>query len=285
MKTNTFSIVVGTSACNSHCPFCVSKMTDTAACSSPDFNEGDFNIACRIVDQMRNGLVTVMLTGKGEPMLFPSQITKYIDCINFRFPLIELQTNGTRIGEQIENLKRWKEYGLTLVCISVVHPDKKENNEIMGNPEDFNYWEAVKTLQDIGLNVRLNCTMVRHGVDNLEKAERMVHLAHLRQVNQITFREVDYPSVGSRDITVTAWVKANKPTGLSNMLQHFLELKGAARLLDLPHGGIIYDWDGQNVAISNCLTGTTDPDDIRQIIFYPDGRVAYDWRYQGARLL
>lgn len=284
MKTNTFSIVVGTSACNADCPFCVSKMTDTAACTSPDFNEGDFNIACRIVDQMRNGLVTVMLTGKGEPMLFPNQITKYIDAINFRFPLIELQTNGTLIGEQVENLKRWKEYGLTLVCISIVHPDKKENNGIMGIKEGFDYWESVKTLQDIGLNVRLNCTMMRDGVDSLEKVERMIHLANLREVNQITFREVEYPEVG-HNRAVIDWVKDNQTVGLSKKLHHFLELKGATRLLDLPHGGIIYEWGGQNVAVSNCLTETTDPNDIRQIIFFPSGQVAYSWQHQAARLL
>ncbi len=251
---------------------------------SPDFNEGDFNIACRIVDQMRNGLVTVMLTGKGEPMLFPNQITKYIDCINFRFPLIELQTNGTLVGEQVENLKKWEEYGLTLVCLSMVHPDKAENNTIMRAPEGFDYWESVKVLQDIGLNVRLNCTMVKHGVDSLEKVERLIDLANLREVNQVTFREVTFPEVG-HNRTVIDWVKDNQTVGLAKRLHHFLELKGATRLLDLPHGGIIYDWDGQNVAVSSCLTGTTDPDDIRQIIFFPDGRVAYDWRYPAARLL
>lgn len=284
MKTNTFSIVVGTSACNADCPFCVSKMTDTAACTSPGFDEGDFNIACRIVDQMRNGLVTVMLTGKGEPMLFPNQITRYIDCINFRFPLIELQTNGTQIGKQVGYLKKWKEYGLTLVCISVVHPDKAENSAIMRTPEGFDYWESVKVLQDIGLNVRLNVTMVKTGVDSLDKAERMIRLANLRDVNQITFREVTFPEVG-HNRTVIDWVKDHKPNGLAKKLHHFLKLRGATQLLDLPHGGVIYEWDGQNVAISNCLTGTTDPNDIRQIIFFPDGRVSYDWRYPAARLL
>ncbi len=284
MKTNTFSIVVGTAACNAHCPFCVSKMTNTDSCKSEEFNARKFGIACRIVEWMRNGLVTVMLTGKGEPMLFPRQITKYLHCMDFQFPLVELQTNGILISEQVENLKQWQDSGLTLVCISITHPDSKENNDIMRCPESYDYWESVKVLQDIGLNVRLNCTMVKNGVDRLERIERMVHLAHLRKVDQITFREVEQPEV-TRNRAVSTWVKDNKPVGLSQNLHHFLELKGATRLLDLPHGGIVYDWDGQNVAVSNCLTGTTDPDDIRQVIYYGDGRVAYDWRYPAARLL
>jgi hypothetical protein len=62
-------------------------------------------------------------------------------------------------------------------------------------------------------------------------------------------------------------------------------MHGAHRLLKLPHGGIVYDVDGQNVAVTTCLTRTTDPNDIRQIIFFPDGRIAYDWQHTGARIL
>ncbi len=284
MKTNTFSIVTGTAACNAHCPFCVSKMTATAVCRDDALDERKFNIACRIVEQMRDGLVTVMLTGKGEPMLYPRQITKYLELIDFKFPLIELQTNGILIGENIENLKKWKDYGLTLVCISMTHPDKKENNAIMRSPEDFDYWEAVKVLQDNGLNVRLNCTMVKHGVDSVDKAERMINLAQLQGVDQMTFREVERPGVCSQR-AVAKWVDDNRPNGLAKLLHHFLKLKGATELLVLPYGGVVYDWDGQNVAVSNCLTESTDPDDIRQVIFLPNGQVAYSWQHLGARLL
>jgi hypothetical protein len=42
---------------------------------------------------------------------------------------------------------------------------------------------------------------------------------------------------------------------------------------------------GGDECIGNCLTGSTDPDNTRQIIYFPDGRIMYDWRYPGARIL
>jgi hypothetical protein len=55
--------------------------------------------------------------------------------------------------------------------------------------------------------------------------------------------------------------------------------------MDLPHGGSVFDYRDQNVCVTNCLTGTRDPDDIRQIIFFPNGEISYDWRFKGARIL
>jgi len=48
---------------------------------------------------------------------------------------------------------------------------------------------------------------------------------------------------------------------------------------------VVYDLNGQNVCLTNCLTGSSDPDNTRQIIYFPDGRIMYDWRFPGARIL
>ena len=285
MKTHTFSIVVGNGACNANCPFCVSKMTESVISASPCFDEGKFNQCMRIVDQMREGLLTVLLTGQGEPMLFPQQINRYLlNCINFRFPIIELQTNGTLIEKNIDNLKRWRDEGLTLVCISIASGGEA-NNHLMGiDDASYDPWRAAAMLQEIGLNVRLNCTMTKVGTYRPEDCERIIDRAANADIDQVTFREVEMPS-SSMNAKVSDWVKLHKPNGAAEKLHHYLCMKGATRLLELPHGGVVYDYLGQNVAVSNCLTGTTDPDDIRQVIWFPDGRIAYDWRYKAARLL
>lgn len=285
MKTHTFSIVVGTDACNAACPFCVAKMTASKPSKVKDFDRGRFNTACRIVEMASNGLLTVLLTGKGEPMLYPYQITQYLEQINFRFPLIELQTNGTLIKDNLELLRHWRDEGLSLVCISMTHVEEAKNNELMGiKREQYNLWETVELLQETGLNVRLNCTMLKSGIHKPEDAERVIIKCAMAGVNQLTFREVEMPD-RIMDAGIAAWIKREKPVGAATKLHHYLEMKEAIRLLELPHGAIIYDVNGQNVCISNCLTGTTDPNDIRQIIFFPDGRIMYDWRYPGARIL
>ena len=160
MKTHTFSVVVGTNACNANCPFCVSKMTGRMPSQNVAINFSRFATACRIVEQARDGLVTVLLTGKGEPMLYPGMISDYLRQLKYyKFPLIELQTNGTLIEKYHGHVSDWARMGLGLVCISIASDDRKTNNELMGIKEDFYLWAAVKQLHDAGLAVRLNCTM------------------------------------------------------------------------------------------------------------------------------
>jgi len=284
MRTHTFSIVVGTAACNAACPFCVSKMTQSAACKQIEVNWNRFYTAMDVVEQARDGLVNVLLTGKGEPTLFPKQINDYLTVLNHRFPLIDLQTNGVRVKELSEEFEQWKWHGLTLVCISVAHPVPQRSNELMGIKADFDYWDAVKQLHEIGFAVRLNCTMLKSGVYMPTQFDSMVNSAAIHGVEQLTFREVTMPdNAGNHDIVDC--VRKEQVPGAASKLNNYMLLQGATRLLELPHGGLVFDYNGQNVALGNCLTGTTDPDDIRQIIFFPDGRIAYDWRYPGARIL
>jgi len=197
MKTHTFSIVVGTDACNAACPFCVAKMTASEVPKVKDFDRRKFDIACRIVEAASDGLITVLLTGKGEPMLYPKQISQYLMEIDNRFPLIELQTNGTLIKDNLELLQRWRDDGLTLVCISMTHVEEAKNNKLMGiRDRDYHLWETVELLQETGLNVRLNCTMLKSGIHKPVDAERVITKCVMAGVDQLT-------SVRSRCLTVS----------------------------------------------------------------------------------
>jgi molybdenum cofactor biosynthesis enzyme MoaA len=131
MQIQTFNILAGSEACNARCPFCISKMTPPldVQLKEPEVNWRNFRVACRLAE--RCGVTTVMLTGKGEPTLFPRQITRYLQAMaEFRFPIIELQSNGILLIEQSDvysgHLRDWYDLGLTTIAISVVHylPEK-----------------------------------------------------------------------------------------------------------------------------------------------------------------
>jgi len=286
MKAHTFSIVVGTAACNASCPFCVSKMTQSPAGKQAPIRWDRFETACKIAEQARDGLISVVLTGVGEPLLCPEDIDEYLTEIGHRFPLVELQTNGILVGGvgMSDWWKLWKCEGLTQVSISIAHIDSVRSNRIMGIEAKYNYWDAVKYLKEAGFSVRLNCTMTKSGTYIPWQVVDLIDRCKMNGVDKLTLREVVAPS-DPRNAEVAAWVKDEKPHGASARLRQHLELNGAHRLLKLPHGGIVYDVDGQNVAVATCLTKTTDPNDIRQIIFFPDGRIAYDWQHPGARIL
>jgi molybdenum cofactor biosynthesis enzyme MoaA len=284
MKTHTFSVVVGTAACNAKCPFCVSKMTCRAS-EHREVNWSRFEKACQIVDQARDGLVNVLLTGTGEPTMSPIDIHNHLGAMDGRFPLVTLQTNGILLDRVA--LKEWRDQGLTQVCLSITSTEPERSNEIMGIGKwfGFNYWERVEMLHDLGLSVRLNCTMLNEGISTPVEIGQLIELCQERGVEQLTLREVDKPDCPAAAPEVARYVEREKPNGAAEKLFHYLLLAGANRLPDLPHGGSVFDCDGQNVCISNCLTDTLDPNDIRQIIFFPTGEISYDWKYKGARIL
>jgi molybdenum cofactor biosynthesis enzyme MoaA len=241
------------------------------------------------VEQARDGLVSVLLTGKGEPLLFPAEITQYLHWLKeYRFPLVDLQTNGILL-ESCEDwgyLNKWAANGLTLVCLSVAHWNAEYSNNLMGiGKKGYDFYEEVKRVQNAGLAARVNCTMTKRGCGTIADAYRLIDKCRDAGVEQLTLREVDMPDTAARGSTVREFVEREKPHHLARNLRLSLEAMGATKLMELPHGAVIFDVDGQNVCISNCLTSTTDPDDTRQIIFFPDGRIAYDWKYMAARIL
>lgn len=151
--------------------------------------------------------------------------------------------------------------------------------------EGFNFWDCARMIHEFGLSVRLNCTMLREGVSQPEQVEELIDCCLDEGIEQLTLREVDRPGDPAAAPEVAEYVDREKPVGAAEKLFHYLAMKGANRLPDLPHGGVVFDYRDQNVCISNCLTDTIDPNDIRQIIFFPTGEIGYDWKYKGARIL
>ena len=151
MKISTFTVVVGNTACNARCPYCVSKMTP--ACGADKVQEPNmrnFDIACKYARQ--SGVSTVLFTGKGEPTLFTPHINMYMNRVQ-DFPFVELQTNGLNLldTEMRGALELWYAQGMTTISLSVAHHDPQKNAGLLyPNRPDFDYWEVADMLHDIG---------------------------------------------------------------------------------------------------------------------------------------
>ena len=166
MKFSIFSIVAGTSRCVTVCPFCVSGELATAENRQvPEINHRNLNKACELAKT--SGVQTVMLTSRGEPTLFPDQITEYLETLEpYKFPFIELQTNGIPIARNFEKyrpyLEKWHELGLSTVLISTVSNRPEINSEVY-TPRTRQYIDLpqlIENIHSIGLTVRLTavCT-------------------------------------------------------------------------------------------------------------------------------
>lgn len=287
MKIQTFSVVVGSKACNATCPFCVSKATgDDGMIDQPEnVNWHNFKIACRCA---KNSMAsTVLLTGKGEPTLYPDLISDYLLQLEpYQFSFIEIQTNGMKLmdKEYDEYLKRWHRLQLNTICISCVHFEQERNQEVYGK----NYSDLlplVDKLHKMGYTVRLSLMMLKNYVDGFDKIEEMVDFCRTNEVEQLTIRPIAYPINDDGDIS--QWIKKHtlEEVELKYINGGFENNSLINPVLHLSHGAIVYDWDGQNVCLTNCLTTNKTDDNMRQIIFMPNGRISYDWKYGGAILL
>jgi len=59
----------------------------------------------------------------------------------------------------------------------------------------------------------------------------------------------------------------------------------ATPIMTLAHGAIVYDLYGQNICLNHCLSVQPDAEEMRNLIFFPDGHLRYYWQYPGAILL
>jgi len=287
MKIQTMSVVCGTISCNAKCPYCVSKTTPGANLST-DVNWRNFGVACKLADKA--GATTVLLTGKGEPTLYPQLITRYLlELQKYNFPLIELQTNGIELDSlSVERrtlhpfLQQWYDLGMTTVSLSAVHYWQDMNRKIYGD----NYpklEDTVKLLHDFGFSVRLSIMMMKGYVDTPEQVNEMHNFCQINKVEQLTIRPIACPEKDTSD--VSKWIKEHTLDDNELLtIKHFVQ-DNATKVLDLSHGAKVYDYFGQNLCLSNCLTTNETDDNIRQIIFYPGGSISYDWKYKAAILL
>jgi molybdenum cofactor biosynthesis enzyme MoaA len=254
----------------------------------PEINWRNFRTAVKLAKMY--GADTAMITGKGEPTLFPGQISKYMKKLNRQFPLIELQTNGISIAQDYKKfdplIKEWYDNGLTTVAISIVHYEPEKNRQIyLPNQKSYiNLPELTDYLHDKGLSVRLACIMNKGYIDDAESLENLIQYSKSHSIEQLTVRAVNKPEE-SRNKEVYDWTIEHLLTQEQKYnINNYLETKGH-KLLELPHGATIYDVNGQNVCYTNSLTRDVNPDKIRQLIFFPDGHLRYDWEYMGAILL
>lgn len=277
MEIQTFSIVIGSRACDAHCKFCVSHMTGFDQVKGLKKNSHDpigLKKAARLAEISK--CTTVLFTGKGEPTLYPGEILSYLDHLaSYNFPLIELQTNAIMIGrlaQYYENtndpsddtklngipftkamLKEFFMKGLDTIAISTVGIKEDWNKETYlwhKNGEGYPHLPTtVKFLREIGFSIRL-CVMMRKGaVDSFEKIEHTVDWCLENDVQQLTCRPITSTSGQTSDPDVNEYIKGN---GLEEeTVRRIYDLvetdPRSTRLMSLMHGAVVYDFKGQNL--------------------------------------
>ena len=267
MKFETLSLVAGTKACNAHCPYCCAQFT---AKKEPveDLDTRNLEICIRLAN--RSNINTTLITGWGEPTLYMNHIEEYCNWIRNHSgpPLIELQTNGIRLLDR-GVLDTLKSFGVNTISISCVSRWQNDNKEIFSE-EYISLVLLLEMLKGRGFTTRLTIVGLKGFVDSPDKI-KMFSDTFTGLAGQVTWK----PVVGSEEYNIP----------YSKLKEIEAWASGLTKLYELPYGGTVYDYDGQNICITNCLTNNTEHEIVRQLIYLPNGRVTYDWQYEGALIL
>jgi len=288
-QVRTFSIVAGSLACNARCNFCIAGMTPANGIGTkePDVNWRNFNKACQYAKD--SGCITAMITSKGEPTIFPDQITKFLTEMDpYKFPVIEMQTNGLLIAEgkrvTDSHLEQWYKLGLTTVAISVVHYDPAKNKlQYTPNKDYIDLPALIAKLHKFGFSVRLTTIMAKTYIDSPQELEAMLKFARDNKVEQLTATPVTKPDA-TESIPIFDWTTQHAlSTEEFAAIRDWVHAKGTL-LESMAHGARVYDVAGQNICVSNCITVDPTALEVRSIIFFPDGHLRTAWQYPGAIL-
>ncbi len=304
MRIQTFSVVVGNRSCDANCPFCISKMTgDENLIHTDEINKLNFQKAVKFAQI--GGCTTVLFTGKGEPLLprGRSEISEYLKLLKKMgdpFPFIEVQTNGIILGEWASEqggdgeltwlLYDWHQMGLNTISISAVDIDPENNKKIYLNHRNAEYPDLKKTVKCLHImefTVRLNIMMQSGIADNPSKVIDIINWCKQHKVEQLTLRPIRKPQECKDDL-VKAYINEHCLDGRQEgEIKNLIEKRGnhISTLMHGTHEAKIYNVEGQNVCLTDCLTVAPNSDDIRTLIFYKNGRLSYDWQYEGATLL
>lgn len=291
LRFGTLSVVVGGKACNASCPFCISRQTPSNGVTpSAQFNLDNLPAACKLADKC--GVTTALITGKGEPTIYPEQINEAIVILGEYFPIIELQTNGLLFpqGKLNKWLKIWREKGLKTICLSVVHYLPRKNGEIYCSSQPPiletyypNLKDTIDFLHDFHYSMRLSVIGCKGYIDSDVELAVMIDVCRTLKVEQLTWRPVKRIDDSENYETAKATERYLIPEKQLKAIEKWIcSSKDFIPLMELGFGATVYDVKGQNFCFSTCLTETTKPDEQRQLIYFPDGHLRFSWKYPGA---
>jgi len=131
--------------------------------------------------------------------------------------------------------------------------------------------------------------MQQQMVDSAASIDRVVKFCKDNSVEQYTIRPIRKPTQLAKDADEFArYIDENGlPEDLIQLLRDYVRDVGT-HLLTIAHGAhasLVYDVRGQNLCVSDCLTVESTTDDIRTLIYFADGKIRFDWQYDGAVIM
>jgi hypothetical protein len=306
MKAQSLSINLQAS-CNAHCPFCVSRLTwKPEKAKSTELSRDRLQAALRFARY--HSVDTVLITSTGEPTKNTPDIAMIAaEVKNAGIPILELQTNGSRLLELVERPFMTEErcssfmtscmadvfsaLGINTIAISISSLNPLDNAALMGLPESYDWKEAAGAVVRAGMLCRISLNLLKSEVATQPTpAQWLIGTVDTLKdigVHQLTLRELDKPLIvrqGKAAIDISAWIDEHAlDKHEAKMLRLYIE-NGGVKLRPLSYGGSVYDFQGLSVVLTDCMSDTQS-EEVRSLILQSDGHLYHSWNYKGSILL
>jgi hypothetical protein len=288
MRATSFSINLP-GRCDASCPFCISRLT--ALQGSRDIGPllNGIPKAARLTQRL--GIDTLVITGRGEPMLDDQVLTKVVRRWNKysggTTPRIEVQTNGNHLNRHL--LNGLFGLGVTSVSVSAASIDPQRSAEIMGLDDRGSYWDSLRCFRDAGFLPRLSLNLIDEDFhpgtffpDYDPRVtvwlDRLASEAVGSGVKQITLRELGVPRNEPEGARAGEWVKKHGLDGHhARLIEATLSRVGTA-VYKLEYGPTVYSYQGISWTVATCMAQEVEPsENIRSLVLQPDGFIHVGW--------
>jgi len=272
MLANNITVSLPNLGCNKDCPYCISKLTPQSVNNIELFGKNIFLLENLV---KRSNAASLLITGKGEPLLNPYGLRLICQAFSNQI-ILELQTNGLLIE------KGQSESSIIKECL------EKAINVIAFSIDNIKDWEylipTMSKYAQMGKVIRITLIVSKLLPENFNFTYA-IKLARESQANQITFRKTDYPKHSIGNNVVTEWIKDNANEVLYNKLKDEFLATNSPIVRKLCWGPSIYDYNGIGLTFfDKCIQETNTNENIRSLIYQSDGHLYTSWNKGGSIL-
>jgi MoaA/NifB/PqqE/SkfB family radical SAM enzyme len=192
--------------CNGKCPFCLTEVRPKTCEASPEKFLESFETVMK--DYHENGGCKILFTG-GEPTEYPEKLFGALKILKqYNDELVVLYTNGTHLLDDIEYdgqkktfLEFLRDLGQKDINMSVHHYDQSQRLKLSEEVGKMDTEKTIGKIEQAGLKLRLNCTLMRDFIGSKETIEGYIKWATDNGVHDIYFRDLFH--LNKRDDTTT----------------------------------------------------------------------------------
>jgi cyclic pyranopterin phosphate synthase len=285
--------------CNAACRFCVEELRPASRgrlLSTQKSVEHDevryFQALEQTLEALRPLSPTISITG-GEPSK-DARLGRILQlAAAYWAPRKTLTTNGSGLFDRRDHIRVIDmvcEAGLNHLNISVAHPDREQNVQLMRLPSALSKEQlatVVRLATSARIRARLSCVLLSEAVDSLESILEYLEFAQSIGVDNVIFRQLMQTNRTTQaENSVVRYSDRQRVlvAPILNRISEDIRFSFVRQILGYYYYVEVWRYDGMDVVFEEADLGQLevvkrrDAGLIHELIFHPNARLASTWQ-------